>query len=218
MLAAYLALGVAVINIAVAAAAAAAVFWLGRQANALAIGTHRQAMTDRERADLKAIAKQHREEGVVLCYLAAEISAANTTIRVMNMLMETEYMNESGFVSSETSRASLLKKANEVQIPLMEEWVPRLHEISADTGMRLARFAGDVRSLKLHLATLARPGRFGENPSEEQSDSQTRDDYFKAGYGVVKLLAERASKDIFTLHERSFLAGVTLDSRLGSLA
>lgn len=215
---AYLALCVGVINIFVAAAAAIAVFWLGRQANTLAGGAHRQATAEREREDRKAAAKQQREEGVVLCYLAAEISAATKTIRVMNMLMATEFMNESGFITNTAARSFLFRKADAVQIPLIDEWVPKLHEIGADTGMRLARFAGDIRSLKLHLATMVQHDKAAQVSDGGDVDAESQDGFFKAGYGMVKLLVDRAETDIRILNERAFVTGITLDSRLDSLA
>lgn len=134
---------IAAVGLIVTAASALAVFWLGKQANAIANSAHEVAA-----------ASQYREGQFILVYLYSEILDAHSSVEAW--LTHVERVREAFLVLNNQQREDVLRIVYDLVMPKAEEIFDRLHVLEPEIGKRLARVLGTVRLLKLAKGPMLR--------------------------------------------------------------
>lgn len=134
---------IAAIGLIVTAASALAVFWLGKQANAIANSAHEVAAASR-----------YREGQFILVYLYSEILDAHSSVEAW--LTHVERVRNVFLILNNQQREDVLRIVYDVAMPKAEEIFDRLHVLEPEVGKRLARVLGTVRLLKLAKGPLLR--------------------------------------------------------------
>lgn len=137
----------------VTAASAIAVYWLGRQANAIATATHE---IDRD--------SRQREGGFILAYLYSEVLDAYSSLD--SWLEQGEIFRLHFLSLNESRRRDVLEMVYELSLPQAEQKFDRLHVIDPLVGLRLARAMSTIKLLKIALEPLVN--------LEKNLDAQTR--------------------------------------------
>lgn len=143
VVAAAAALWIAWIGTLVTALSAVAVFWLGRQANAVATASHGIATASH------AIAKDERdrEAHLILAYLYSEVLDAYSSIE--GWLEQADVVEAHFLQMAQPERLQILDGLGPLAMPQTEAIFGRLHVLDQATGSRLARALGTMKILKL---------------------------------------------------------------------
>lgn len=134
---------IAVYGLVVTAASAVAVFWLGKQANAIANSAY----------EIDA-ASRRREGQFILIYLYSEILDAHSS--VVAWLAHSERVRRVFLQLDDDQRLEVLKILQDVEMPKSEGIFDRLHVLEPEIGAHFARVLGTVRLLKLTKAPMLR--------------------------------------------------------------
>lgn len=140
---AVMALWIAGLTAVVTAISAAAVYWLGRQANAVATASHdiSTASHDIARAD------RQREAHFILAYLYSEVLDAYSSID--GWLDQAPVVERHFLRMSNAQRLQMLDGLGPLAMPQAEAIFGRLHVLDQEVGSRLARALGTMKILKL---------------------------------------------------------------------
>lgn len=139
----WVALLVAWLSVIVTAASAVAVYWLGRQANAVASSTYDVAQQDRL-----------REAKFMLVYLHPELLDVHSSVRAW--LSAAEYLEHNFLLLNQVDRQKTLGPLMSLKFPNAEERLSRLHVLEPDVGHRFARALGSVRFIQMSLGPTMR--------------------------------------------------------------
>lgn len=165
------------ISIIVTAASAVAVFWLGRQANGLAMTA--KEFQERSVAEQRreALEERSREAKVVLAYCSAELKTLGPALAGLIGMLNFDGAEEL-FVTSRAAREQIRDKAKNLSWSRLEKVLPRLHAIPSDTGMRLARVLGATQTLAAAFEVHANE----ESPADRQGDADSWDEYLRTSF------------------------------------
>ncbi|KAG1272358.1 hypothetical protein G6F65_011762 [Rhizopus arrhizus] len=131
------------LGVLVTATSAVAVFWLGRQANAVAQASHGIATASQE----VARAERQREAHFILAYLYSEV--LDTYSSINGWLEQADVVEQHFLRMSDHDRKQILDGLGPLTMPQTEAIFGRLHVIDEDVGLRLARALGTLKILRL---------------------------------------------------------------------
>lgn len=137
------------LGVLVTGASAVAVYWLGRQANNLALAAHSEAARQRALDASKIEAERLREERVLLCFLLAELQELATSSAAIRDALQLPYTGLDKFVESAEARGFLVETSPWLATDRLEACLGRLHLISEDTGLRLAALLGSCHFVRM---------------------------------------------------------------------
>ncbi|MRI41730.1 hypothetical protein D5301_05665 [Stenotrophomonas sp. MH181796] len=143
VLVALLAIAVAWCGVVVTAASAAAVYWLGRQANAVAAATHQIENEARV-----------REGRFILAYLYSEILDAFSSVD--SWLVQANVVSNFYLQMNEQQRREVMEVVRDLALNETERRFDRLHVIEPMVGLRLARALSTIQLLRLAYEPLIR--------------------------------------------------------------
>lgn len=150
------------LGVIVTAASAGAVYWLGKQANNLAMSG--QAEAGRQRAfDMRKVEDERvREERVMLCFLLAELQElASSAGAIRDMLLHPD-IGLKAFIESAETRSVITELSPWLETDRIETCFDRLHKISEPTGLKLAALFGNCHFIRMRMKVF--PER--KSPSE----------------------------------------------------
>ena len=143
---------IAWLGVLVTATSAVAVFWLGRQANAVAQASHSIATVSQE----VARAERQREAHFILAYLYSEV--LDTYSSIEGWLEQADVVEQHFLRMSDYDRNLILDGLGPLTMPQTEAIFGRLHVIDEDVGLRLARALGTMKILRLAREPMLRLG------------------------------------------------------------
>ncbi|WP_157355496.1 hypothetical protein [Stenotrophomonas maltophilia] len=205
---AFAALAVGCVNVVVAVLAAIAVYWLGKQANALATASSDAQRREDGRRQKQSEDEQNRERSVALAYCCAELSELNIHLGFL-----ASYMQPGGkaakdvFVSDQAMRTRLFKLTTKLQTSRLESMLPRLHALPEETGVDLGLLLGSCGQLCTQLKIAAETGSPETFSDPEQQKRRRR--YLSHVHDTNRQIAESAR----SLARRYAELGTTLINR-----
>lgn len=205
---AFAALAVGCVNVVVAVLAAIAVYWLGKQANALATASSEAQRLEDGRRKKQSDDEQNRERSVALAYCCAELNELKIHLGVLASYMQPRgKAAKDAFVSDQVMRTSLYELTKKLQTSRLESMLPRLHALPEETGVDLGLLLGSCGQLCTQLkiaAETASPAMFSDPKQQKR-----RREYLSHVHDTHRHIAESAR----SLAVRYAKLGTTLINR-----
>jgi len=192
----------------VAALAAIAVYWLGKQANALATASSDAQRREDGRRQKQSEDEQNRERSVALAYCCAELNELKIHLGVLASYMQPRgKAAKDAFVSDQVIRTSLYELTKKLHTSRLESMLPRLHALPEETGVDLGLLLGSCGQLCTQLkiaAETASPAMFSDPKQQKR-----RREYLSHVHDTHRHIAESAR----SLAVRYAKLGTTLINR-----
>lgn len=193
---AVIAVTVSWLGVIVTAASAGAVYWLGQQANNLAMSG--QAEAARQRAfDVRKIEDERvREERVMLCFLLAELQELASSAGAIRDTLLHPTMGPKEFIESAEARSAITELSPWLETDRIETCFDRLHRISESTGLRLAALLGNCHFIRMRMKEF--PERKSPSECETEFERVASQNWLTSTYN--RLLNELESAHLQASH------------------
>ncbi|HDS1519179.1 TPA: hypothetical protein QEK92_001854 [Stenotrophomonas maltophilia] len=155
------ALLVAWMGVGVTAASALAVWQLGVRANQLAIGAQEIAQRQRLDEERRVAEERDREEVIILCYLASEITSLTAQLESLEEKTRIGGNFDLRALLASPDLQSRLRNDGDYSLGTdrIISVLPRLHAVRPEIGLRCARLAGDCAEIELLAKRISHDSR-----------------------------------------------------------